>query len=172
MEVNNKTTIYGDRLELTFGADNKPLAFGKSCSLEITAETLDTSNKMLGNWKESLVGKLSFSLNSDALLTYSKNAEVPGLDNVSKFGDLMSAMVARNPINFTLSEINKEAGDTGAETTFEKGKDFVSGKVVITQLSVTADDGQIATCSVQLQGTGALTIGTDFASDKLIDKTE
>lgn len=171
MEVNNKTTIYGDRLELTFGADNKPLALGKSCSLEITAETLDTSNKMSGNWKESLVGKLSFSLNSDALLTYSDKSSVPELANVSKFGDLMSAMVAREPISFTLSEINKKAGATAAETTFEKGKDFVSGKVVITQLSVTADDGQLTTCSVQLQGTGELKIGTDFASDVITGST-
>lgn len=170
MEVNNKTTIYGDRLELT--SNGKPFALGKSCSLEITAETLDTSNKMSGNWKESLVGKLSFSLNSDALLTYSKNAEVPDFDKVIKFGDLMSTMVQRNPISFSLSEINKVEGNSGAETTFEKGKDFVSGKVVITQLSVTADDGQIATCSVQLQGTGALTIGTDFAGDAITDATE
>ena len=167
MEVNNKTTIYGDRLELTF--NDKPLAFGKSCSLEITAETLDTSNKMSGSWKESLVGKLSFSLNSDALLTYSDKTSVPELGNVSKFGDLLATMVQRNPISFTLSEINKVEGATSAETTFEKGKDFVSGKVVITQLSVTADDGQIATCSVQLQGTGALEIGTDFKGDAITD---
>ena len=162
MEVNNKTTIYGDRLELTF--KDKPLALGKSCSLEITAETLDTSNKMSGNWKEYLVGKLSFSLNSDALLTYSDKASVPELADVSKFGDLLSTMVQRNPISFALSQITKVEGGG-----FSKDFDFVSGKVVITSLSTTADDGQLATCTVQLQGTGELKIGDKFKGDVITD---
>lgn len=162
MEVNNKTTIYGDRLELTFNA--KPLALGKSCSLEITAETLDTSNKMSGNWKEFLVGKLSFSLNSDALLTYSDTSSVPELADVSKFGDLLATMVKRNPISFALSQISKVEGGG-----FAKDFDFVSGRVVITQLSVTGDDGQISTCSVQLQGTGELAIGDKFKGEVIAD---
>lgn len=151
--VNSETTIYGDRLELYF--NDKPLAFGKSCSLEITSETLDTSNKMSGDWKEFLVGKLSFTLSTDALLTYS---DATSLADVSKFGDLLSTMVKRYPISFKMA---KEAeGDTAAKT-------FVSGKVVITQLSVQADDGQLATCSISLQGTGELKVGDDFKGKEI-----
>lgn len=158
LQVNDKTTIYGDRLELTF--KGKPLAFGKSCALEISAETLDTSNKMSGNWKEFLVGKLSFTLNSDALLTYSDKTNAPDLATVSKYGDLLATMVKRNPISFSLSNITKVEGGG-----FTKDFDLVSGKVVITQLSLNADDGQISTCSVQLQGTGELAIGEKFAGE-------
>lgn len=162
LQVNDTTTIYGDRLELTFGG--KPLAFGKSCSLEITADTLDTSNKMSGDWKESLVGKLSFSVNSDALLTFSDTTAVPDLADVCKFGDLLTTMVARNPIDFAMSKINKD--ESGA---FVEEFKLASGQVVITQLSITADDGQIATCSVQLEGTGELKIGDKFKGTSLGD---
>jgi predicted secreted protein len=166
LQVNNKTTIYGDRLELTFGG--KPLAFGKSCSLEITAETLDTSNKMSGNWKDFLVGQLSFSVSTDSLLTYSKNAEVADLANVSKFGDLLATMVNRNPIQFSLSEITKVEGENGS-ISFNKEMDLVTGNVVITQLSVQADNGQITTCAISLQGTGELKIGENFAGTAIAD---
>lgn len=166
LQVNNKTTIYGDRLELTFGG--KPLAFGKSCSLEIAAETLDTSNKMSGNWKDFLVGQLSFSVSTDSLLTYSKTAEVADLANVSKFGDLLATMVKRNPIQFSLSEITRVEDESGS-ISFNKGMDLVTGNVVITQLSVQADNGQITTCAISLQGTGELKIGENFEGTAIAD---
>ncbi len=162
LSVNDKTTIYGDRLELTF--NDKPLAFGKGCQLEVSAETLDTSNKMSGDWMEYLVGKLSFTLSSNALLTYSDTAEVPELANVAKFGDLLSTFVKRNPISFSLSKITRVEGGT-----FSKDFDLVSGKVVITQLTADAPDGQITTCSVNLQGTGELKIGERFAGTVIED---
>lgn len=162
LQVNDNTTIYGDRLELFF--NKLPLALGKSCSLEITAETLDTSNKMSGNWKEFLVGQLSFSVNSDALMTYSdKNKQIADLANVCKFGDLLATMVKRNPIPFKLSEITKVEG------AISEGINLVEGRVIITQLSVQADTGQITTCAVSLQGTGELKIGEDFAGTVIED---
>lgn len=160
LQVNDKTTIYGDRLELTF--KDKPLAFGKSCSLEITAETLDTSNKMSGDWKEFLVSKLSFTVSSDALLTYSDTTAVPDLADVAKFGDLLTTWVKRNPIAFSLSKITKVEGGG-----FSKDFDLVTGRVIITNLSIQADDGQIATCSIQLQGTGELSIGDKFKGEAI-----
>lgn len=165
LSVNDKTTIYGDRLELTF--NGKPLAFGKGCQLEVTAETLDTSNKMSGDWMEYLVGKLSFTLSSNALLTYSDATEAPELMNVAKYGDLLATFIKRNPIDFSLSKIKKVEGDG-----FTKDFDLVSGKVIITQLSADAPDGQITTCSVNLQGTGELKIGEKFAGTAIGEATE
>lgn len=165
LSVNDKTTIYGDRLELTF--NGKPLAFGKGCQLEVTAETLDTSNKMSGDWMEYLVGKLSFTLSSNALLTYSDATEAPELADVAKYGDLLATFIKRNPINFSLSKIKKVEGGG-----FTKDFDLVSGKVIITQLSADAPDGQITTCSVNLQGTGELKIGEKFAGTAIGEATE
>lgn len=164
LSVNDKTTIYGDRLELTF--NDKPLAFGKGCQLEISAETLDTSNKMSGDWMEYLVGKLSFTLSSNALMTYSDTTEVPDLANVAKFGDLLATFIKRNPVSFSLSKITKVEGG-GFSTEF----DLVKGRVIITQLSADAPDGQITTCSVNLQGTGELEIGDKFAGTAIEDST-
>lgn len=165
LSVNDKTTIYGDRLELTF--NGKPLAFGKGCQLEVTAETLDTSNKMSGDWMEYLVGKLSFTLSSNALLTYSDATEAPELADVAKYGDLLATFTKRNPIDFSLSKIKKVEGGG-----FTKDFDLVSGKVIITQLSADAPDGQITTCSVNLQGTGELKIGDKFAGTAIDEATE
>lgn len=165
LSVNDKTTIYGDRLELTF--NGKPLAFGKGCQLEVTAETLDTSNKMSGDWMEYLVGKLSFTLSSNALLTYSDATEAPELADVAKYGDLLATFIKRNPIDFSLSKIKKVEGGG-----FTKDFDLVSGKVIITQLSADAPDGQITTCSVNLQGTGELKIGEKFAGTAIGETTE
>lgn len=172
LSVNDKTTIYGDRLELTL--NGKPLAFGKGCQLEVSAETLDTSNKMSGDWMEYLVGKLSFTVSTNALLTYSKNAEVPELADVAKFGDLMATFVNRYPIDFSLSKISKvkQGEGTSATEVFQKDFDLVSGKVIITSLSADAPDGQITTCSVNLQGTGALTIGDDFKGTAIGEAAE
>lgn len=165
LSVNDKTTIYGDRLELTF--NGKPLAFGKGCQLEVTAETLDTSNKMSGDWMEYLVGKLSFTLSSNALLTYSDATEAPELADVAKYGDLLATFIKRNPIDFSLSKIKKVDGGG-----FTKDFDLVSGKVIITQLSADAPDGQITTCSVNLQGTGELKIGEKFAGTAIGEAAE
>lgn len=165
LSVNDKTTIYGDRLELTF--NGKPIAFGKGCQLEVSAETLDTSNKMSGDWMEYLVGKLSFTVSTNALLTYSDTAEVPELASVAKYGDLLATFVKRNPIDFSLSKITKVEGGG-----FTKDFDLVSGKVIITSLSADAPDGQITTCSVNLQGTGELTIGEKFKGTAIGEATE
>lgn len=165
LSVNDKTTIYGDRLELTF--NGKPIAFGKGCQLEVSAETLDTSNKMSGDWMEYLVGKLSFTVSTNALLTYSDTAEVPELASVAKYGDLLATFVKRNPIDFSLSKITKVEGGG-----FTKDFDLVSGKVIITSLSADAPDGQITTCSVNLQGTGELVIGEKFKGIAIGEATE
>lgn len=165
LSVNDKTTIYGDRLELWF--NGKPIAFGKGCQLEVSAETLETSNKMSGDWMEYLVGKLSFTVSTNALLTYSDTAEVPELADVAKFGDLLATYVKRNPIAFSLSKITKVEGGG-----FTKDFDLVSGKVIISGLSADAPDGQITTCSVNLQGTGELVIGEKFKGTAIGEATE
>lgn len=54
--------VVGDKLMLfveTGDSEPKktiPIAFGTSCSIDMSADTIDTSNKMSGNWKEYLTG--------------------------------------------------------------------------------------------------------------------
>ena len=46
-----------------------PVAFASSCSLEVSVEEIDISNKMCGDWAASLPGKKSFTISSESLLT-------------------------------------------------------------------------------------------------------
>lgn len=155
LPVNTSTTIYGDRLMLYYGG--KPIALGQSCSIDISADTLDTSNKMSGNWKEYLTGQLSFSISSESLLTYSEtSAEGVDLSKYSTFKDIIAAMVERTPVEFEIATAKD------ADNDFALKSKFISGTAIITQASVNAQAGQLTTCSIQLQGSGALTVADKF----------
>lgn len=122
-------------------AEYLPIAFGTSCSVEISGDTIDTSNKMSGAWKEYLLGQSSYTVSCEAL--YSKK------EGHLSFKMLKDLMVKRTPITFFLSEPEDE-------TNYEKGTDMVTGRAIITALTLTANNGEICTSSITLQGTGAL----------------
>ena len=122
-------------------AEYLPIAFGTSCSIEISGDTIDTSNKMSGAWKEYLLGQSSYTVSCESL--YSKK------EGHLSFKMLKDLMVKRMPITFFLSE-------PADQVDYEKGADLVTGQAIITALSMTANNGEICTCSITLQGTGAL----------------
>jgi predicted secreted protein len=157
LPVNDKTTIYGDKLMLYY--DGKPIALGQTCSLEISADTIDTTTKMSGNYKEFLTGQLSFTISSESLLTYSSTASgVADLTKYSTFKDLVKLMTDRDPVEF------KIATAKGADQDYAADVDFISGMAIITQCSASAQTGQLTTCSIQMQGTGELTVSESFAA--------
>ena len=161
LPVNGQTTIYGDKLMLYAGEGTSalPIALGQSCSLEISAETIDTTTKMSGNYKEFLTGQLSFTISSESLLTYSStNASVADLAKYKTFKDLVKLMTDREPISFKIATSKGEAND------FAPDVDFISGKAIITQCSANAQTGQLTTCSIQMQGTGELTVSEKFVA--------
>ena len=156
LQVNSTTTIYGDRLNLYIG--DKPVAFAKSCSIEIQADTIDTSNKMSLNWKEFLTSKLSYTISCDSLVTYQPSAEgTDPLNNVYTYADLLNAMVARDLISFKVAK-TKENDDTYASEV-----EYFSGSAIITSLNLSAPAEDLCTCSISLQGSGELSIGEGFA---------
>lgn len=121
-----------------------PVAFGTGCSIEITADTIDTSNKMSGDWKEFLTAQLGFTANCDSMLSFT--------DGHLSFNLLREMMSKRKAVAFVMAM----PADT---TEFAKGTEYVRGKAVITSLSMTANNGEICSCSLQMQGTGALEEG-------------
>lgn len=160
--VNNSTVIHGDKLHLYY--KDMPIAMGSSCSLDISADTIDTSNKMSGNWKEFMTGQLNYTISSESLLTYKKaltleegsGEEQGDLDGLMTYPDLLEAMLKRSPIKFKIG-VSKSAAEK-----FGIDKAFISGSAVITGLNMTAQAGQICTCSVSLQGSGELKIEDGF----------
>ena len=144
-------TLYGDKLmlylsEVKDGVETLlPVAFGTSCNIDITAETLDSTNKMSGDWKEALVGQLGWSVSSESLLS-TKEGHL-------SFKTLKEMFKARKPLIVVLGQSKT------ADEDFAVDSEFVRGKAIITNLSMTAQSGQFCTCSIQMQGHGALDDG-------------
>lgn len=140
--------ITGDKLMLfvTNGSDVDPVAFGTSCGVQLSADTIDTSSKMSGDWKEFLVGQLGYTVSCESLLSKTTG-------HVS-FKTLKALMAARTPIPFIMGKAVKTGDD------FTKGEEFVKGYAIITELSMTAENGSICSSSISMQGTGELEDGT------------
>lgn len=136
----NTDLVKGNSLLLYIGST--PLAFAKSCDLSISADSIDTSNKMSGNFKSSLQGVISWTISSDFLYT-----QVVGDSN---FDTLMASMIAGDAIDVVIGTYTDSA-------TFAMTSGKYSGKAHIASLSLKAEDGGLASCSVSLTGSGALT---------------
>lgn len=147
----SKDMVVGDKLmlfvEITKESQKEvvPIAFGTSCGIDISADTIDTSNKMSGNWKEYLTGQLGYTVSSESMLSL-KTGHL-------SFVTLKELMKKRTPIPFVIAKTEESEGD------FPKGEEYVKGNAIITALSMKADNGAICTSSVTLQGTGPLEDG-------------
>lgn len=128
------------------GGKDVPIAYGTSCSVEVSAETIDTTSKMSGNWKEFLTGQLSYTISSDSLVSFAAGHY--------SFAKLMELMAARAPVKFKLGKWQESAGE------YTVSGSIVEGEGVITQLSMTAGQGsEICTASFSMTGLGELTDG-------------
>lgn len=147
--VTTEDTILGDELFLfiTDAENTLPVAFGTSCGVDLSADTIDASSKMSGPWKESLVGQLGYTASCD-FLTSLKTGHM-------SFKTLKDKMAAREPIPFVIAKHTKDAL-TGEYTA---SGEVVKGKAIITSLSLKADNGALCTSSISLQGSGPLEDG-------------
>lgn len=133
------------------GGKDVPIAYGTSCSVEVSAETIDTTSKMSGNWKEFLTGQLSYTISSDSLTSFAEGHY--------SFAKLMELMVARAPVKFKLGKWTESGGDYSLESA------IVEGEGVITQLTMTAGQGsEICTSSFSMTGLGELAPGAAAAA--------
>ena len=140
-------TLMGDKLMLfvTDGSGTLPIAFGTSCNIDLSADTVDTSNKMSGNWKEFLTGQLGYTISSESMISFKE-----GHLSFKKLKDLMASRI---PVDFIMAKAKETNGD------FTKDAEVVKGKAIITALNMTAQNGAICTSSCTLQGTGPLEDG-------------
>lgn len=131
-----------------------PIAFGTTCTCDITADTIDASNKMGGNWKNTMVGQLGWTMQSDSLIS-----KVSGH---MSYVTLRKIMARRLPIMVVMGKIadTDEEFAQKAESGYvlsESDLQFVKGYAVITQLTMTAGQGsEMATCNISLAGDGPI----------------
>jgi len=123
-------------------ANSNPVAFGKSCDLSISADSIDCTSKFSGNFKTSIQGQISYTVGSDFLLTYASGD--------TSFDTLLAIQLSGGTVPFVI-------GTTTDSATFAMTSGKYSGTAIITSLSLKAEENGICSCSLSLQGTGALT---------------
>lgn len=120
------------------------IAYATSCSVELSAETTETTSKdHRGGWTTAVVKKLSWTASSENLYA----------DGLANGYDLMySAFIGKKPIEiyFTVKE-----GEMASDS-WTKGSGGYKGQVLITSLTANAPDGENATFSVSMTGYGPL----------------
>lgn len=130
----------------------KAIACATSCKLDISAELMETTSKDDGMWKNKEVKSMSYNGSSDCLLI-KKDADHP--EQSHDYDNLMAAILAGEPLDFRFTKV-ESSKDGVPSSGWELPSGGYSGQVFLTSLSITAQDGDYATCSVSYDGSGAL----------------
>ena len=140
--------ILGTDLMLFKGG--KALAAATSCKLTLNANTLETSSKDSGKWTSNQAAKLSWSCSSDNLFT------------IEDYATLMDACIARESIEVQFSTVSNADSDNGVpEGGWTANKNGYKGMAIITSVDMNAPDGDNATYTISMTGTGALSKVTE-----------
>lgn len=135
---------------MLFDSTGKSYAYATNHTLTITAETTDVSSKDHGIWGASEVSKYSWEITSENLYTS------------SDYNTMFDAMLAGNPITIRFglksqTDKTKNVAD-GDYTNWTSGASgYYEGKVYITSLVANANNGENATYSITLTGSGKIT---------------
>jgi predicted secreted protein len=154
MALDTSKIQYGGDLMLfttLSGTTAQPIAFSSAAKLDVTMKTRDIGSKDSGYWDEKAAGKLSWNMSTDALMADSNLGDITAV-----YSELYTSMIARLPITVAFAT----ATGTAPAWTISAvaGKKKFSGLAYITSLSLNAPDGDNASYSISLEGTGALTM--------------
>ena len=144
--------VLGKDLMLFVGG--KAIALATSCKIGMSAETIDTQSKDSGIWNEKDIKKLGWNCSSENC--FSADADINGYDK------LFALMVAAQPVDIAFG-IPDNRGNSLPAAGWELPQKPYQGKALITSLELNASDGDKATFSVSLDGTGVLTNGDSSA---------
>lgn len=156
--------LMGEQLNLWIGSGETAhtLACATSLSINVNADSIDVSCKDTGRYGASIAGKISWDVSTDCLFV----TEDASGGTKSNYAELMDALIAGTPLTATWSTVANydEANTAGDENGHifsktkkaEDGKDLYYGQVVLTSLSLTADNGSLSTYSVSMAGKGAI----------------
>jgi len=146
-KLDSRTDLYRGELFIFLGDD--PIAFASTATLEITTEEIDISNKMMGDWAGSLPGKKSYTVSSESLMTRKEGA--------LSYDALLEKQIAGETLPFYFGSA-KAADQDNFGGTFEKdtAQKNYTGELMITSLSITSENSQIAKCSSSFKGIGGL----------------
>ena len=136
---------------MLFDDKGKSFAYATNHTLTMTAETSDISSKDHGIWSATEVSKYTWEITSENLFTS------------EDYDKLFDSMLAGNAITVrfglktdpTDNTKNVADGDTSLPY-WTSQRTYYEGKVIITSLVANANNGENATYSVTLTGTGSI----------------
>ena len=144
--------VKGEKLML-FDADGKSLGFATSHTLTLNAETVDTSSKDSGEFGEQEVTRISWEISTD------------GFYSTDTYNTLFDKMLAKDPIQCYFgiksetgigSVEESGTGTDGNKTWTKPTAGAYKGKAIVSNLSLTANNGEYATYSMTLTGVGSI----------------
>ena len=127
------------------GSTMTALAAATSCKIGLKGNVQSKKSKDSGCWDESDITTLSWEASSDNLFT------------VEDYKTLMTAMISRLPINLQFSTVKNSDSVNGMPVTgWVANTDGFKGLALITSLDATGNNGDNATYSISLTGSGPL----------------
>ena len=145
----NVDLIHGDNLLLYLTSGKTVVAYATSCSLQVNAESIDTSSKFSCKWASAMGGKANYTLSAEAL--YCNNAS--GIS----FDKLLEMMVAGEQVEWYMGEEQAWTGTCADNPhVLDTTKNYYNGKAVVTSCSLQGGNNEIATCSISMAGAGPI----------------
>lgn len=145
----NEDLINGNEFQLYLTSGKTILAYATSCSLQVSRETTSTASKFSCRWSAVRGGNSSYQVSSDAL--YCSAASGISFDGLLELSD------SDDTIEWYMG---KEATWTGAcednPHTLDVSQPYYGGEAIVTSVSLEANNGEVATCSIQLEGSGPI----------------
>ena len=138
-------TIKGQNLRVMVGG--KCIAMAPSCTFHISAQLEDSSTKdSVGDFQEQEVTGLSWDAQTESLVTLEDNGTNGELPQ-----DILSLMINKTKVTLTFDQTAGANNRTGQNSAIKK-----TGQAYISDVSISAQNRQNSTCTVQFTGTGAL----------------
>lgn len=146
----------GQFVRLFLGSDNTTtpshvIAFSKQLQVHVSLQMEDATTKDTeGNWQIQEPTGLSYDITSNALVRggefITSQVKAQGLSEIE------SIFEAGTPVKFQVANVSGDNNRT-------KGTVIMSGSVIVSQLTINAQNRQNATYDTQLNGYGAYTVG-------------
>lgn len=142
--------VMGEQIQVFLSG--KTLACATSCSVNISADEIDVSCKDSAGFNNTLPGRVSWTVSSDNLFV------------IGDYTKLVDAMLSKTILDITFATVSNFNSATEPDADghrvptggWTSSDDLYHGKVTVSSIDLTADNGSVATYSVTFNGHGAL----------------
>lgn len=123
----------------------KAIAFGTSCEIDISVDTIETSGKTSGKWKTFKKRKRGWRIST----AYLKG-------NVRKTPDLIEMLNSDDPVQVCFTTVEPHP-DIIKHTEYKQdGRYMLTGEALVVRVTESARKGDMVTISAELQGNGPI----------------